>query len=344
MNVPSKGRGVKAAVMSTAQRPQAPPVNDAGIPAELREVPQWVGWRYEPRPPAGGSRGWAKVPLRPQSGERASPTDRATWGDFSQAFDAYRRWQLDGVGFVFASACPFAGVDLDDGRDPATGELDGWAAEIVSHLASYAEVSPSGTGAKLILRGRLRGRRRRAGPVEVYDRGRFFTITGHRLPGVPPSVEPRQQALDELYNRLFPDASAATHACVLPATDDDAELIRRASSALDGALFQSLWEGDWEGRYLSQSEADLALCGRLAFWCGPDARRIDRLVRCSSLMRPKWDERRGSGTYGARTIAKALSSVGGTRAAPPRVFLRPGRATQTHTQLGGRVIPLPVLL
>jgi len=39
------------------------------------------------------------------------------------------------------------------------------------------------------------------------------------------------------------------------------------------------------------SRADLALCGMLAFWCGGDPERIDRLFRRSDLMREKWDRR-----------------------------------------------------
>ncbi len=60
--------------------------------------------------------------------------------------------------------------------------------------------------------------------------------------------------------------------------------------------------------YPSQSEADLALCGDLAFWTGPDPERIDRLFRQSKLFRPKWDESHYAGgrTYGEGTIAAAL--------------------------------------
>ena len=94
---------------------------------------------------------------------------------------------------------------------------------------------------------------------------------------------------------------------------DDAELIRRATAAANGEKFARLWAGDASG-YANgdnegRSEADLALCSLLAFWCGPDEARIDGLFRRSGLMRSKWDERRyGDGrTYGQGTVGHALA-------------------------------------
>ncbi len=69
----------------------------------------------------------------------------------------------------------------------------------------------------------------------------------------------------------------------------DAELLTRASAAKNGELFNLLWSGNWQPRYGSQSEADLALCGLLAFWCNGDVERVDSLFRRSGLYRPKWE-------------------------------------------------------
>src|SRR5262249_52810503 len=84
---------------------------------------------------------------------------------------------------------PFAGVDLDGCRDPDTGELADWAKRVLAELSSYAEVSPSGTGVKVFVLARheLEGNKRpfHSGEVEVYDRGRFFVVTGQPLRGPP---------------------------------------------------------------------------------------------------------------------------------------------------------------
>lgn len=69
----------------------------------------------------------------------------------------------------------------------------------------------------------------------------------------------------------------------------DEEIISRLSR-LD------LWKGDWS-RYPSQSEADMALCSHLAFWTGRNAIQMDRLFRCSGLMRDKWDRAQSGSTY-----------------------------------------------
>ncbi len=77
-------------------------------------------------------------------------------------------------------------------------------------------------------------------------------------------------------------------------------------AAKNGAKFARLWMGDTGDYDGDDSRADLALCGMLAFYCGADAERIDRLFRQSRLMREKWDDKRKQSTYGRDTIATAL--------------------------------------
>ena len=86
----------------------------------------------------------------------------------------------------------------------------------------------------------------------------------------------------------------------------DSELVNRAMRATNGEKFSRLWVGD-TSQYASpsnegRSEADLALCSLLAFWCGPDEDRIDRLFRQSGLYRQKWERE----DYRALTLAVAL--------------------------------------
>lgn len=149
------------------------------IPEKLAERPQWVCWRYEKR---GDKK--TKVPYTPGTLRRASSTDLMTWRTFSEALSAYERSEppYDGVGFVFSSADPFTGIDLDDVRDPETGVIEPWAARIVSSAdEGYAEISPSGTGVHIIVEGTVRGGGMRKGKIEMYSRNRFFTVTGSVL-------------------------------------------------------------------------------------------------------------------------------------------------------------------
>jgi putative DNA primase/helicase len=150
------------------------------IPEQLTERPQWVCWCLEEREGKA-----TKVPYVPGTERRASSTDLMTWTTFSVARAAYEAGKplaYDGLGFVFCSADPFVGIDLDDCRDPDSGEVSPWAQEIIDSVQEgYIEASPSGTGIHIIVEGVVRGGGMRKGKVEMYSRERFFTITGKRL-------------------------------------------------------------------------------------------------------------------------------------------------------------------
>lgn len=149
----------------------------AAIPLELRERPQWVCWRLEERDSKP-----TKVPYSPATGQRASSTDRRSWAAWLDAVSALGKPggldEYDGIGFVFSPDDPYVGIDLDHCRNPGTGEIQEWAAAIIRQLNGYAEVSPSGTGVHIIVRGSLPEGGRRKGQIEMYDRGRYFTVTG----------------------------------------------------------------------------------------------------------------------------------------------------------------------
>src|SRR5262249_55704500 len=134
-------------------RPQTPPVQPENIPAELKARDQWVCWRWTWK---AGKAKWDKPPLNARTGRKASSTDKNTWSSFEAALAAYQdaRNRYDGVGYVFSEGDPYAGVDLDDALG-ADGRLKEWAGELVTALGTYTEVSPSGTGVKLVLRARL---------------------------------------------------------------------------------------------------------------------------------------------------------------------------------------------
>jgi primase-polymerase (primpol)-like protein len=102
-----------------------------------------------------------------------------TWRSFEEAMQALQNGRYSGVGFVFSSGDPFAAIDLDAVRDPQTGQLEEWAAEIIRDLNGYAEVSPSGKGVHVIVRGKAPNKRR--GKVEAYSSARFFTMSGRVL-------------------------------------------------------------------------------------------------------------------------------------------------------------------
>ncbi len=165
--------------MSTeSSTPIKTPVVD-NIPGQLIERTQWVCWKLEKREGR-----LTKVPYMPGTKRRASTTDLLTWTTFSEALAAYESGEpaYHGIGFCFCSADPFVGIDLDDCRNPQTGEVEPWAQKIIETFADegYVEASPSGTGVHIIVNGVLREGARR-GRIEVYGQDRFFTISGEKI-------------------------------------------------------------------------------------------------------------------------------------------------------------------
>src|SRR3954451_6908576 len=127
----------------------------AGLPAVEQMAERgarFVLWRNEVRDGKP-----TKAPLR-TNGQYADSTKLSTWNTLAECEKALRSVRAAGIGFVLAHERDTAarlpaivGVDLDGCRDPATGEIKPWALEIVRNLASYGEVSPSGTGVKVYL-------------------------------------------------------------------------------------------------------------------------------------------------------------------------------------------------
>ena len=273
------------------------------IPSELLDYKQWVLWR---RAEVKGRT--MKIPISPWSGKSAACDKPQTWSAYKHVRFAQRRFQSDGIGFVFTEADPFCGVDLDQCRS-VNGTLTPEALSLIKRLDSYTELSPSGTGAHVLIKAKLAGRRRRTRHVEIYDSGRYFTITSKHLTGTPCAIHDRQSVLKQLESELFTEDTSATLDTLPPSLSlSDEEVIERAINARNGDRFRPLWNGDVSNYENDHSRADMALCRMLAFWCGGNSDQIDRLFRRSGLMRNKWDRQTGNLSYGARTIETALQN------------------------------------
>jgi putative DNA primase/helicase len=267
------------------------------VPTELLDYKQWVLWR---RVEVNGR--MTKIPISPWSGKAAACDRPPTWSTYRHSCYALRRYRCDGIGFVFTGADPFCGIDLDQCLT-VDGAFVPEALDIIKRLDSYAEISPSGNGAHILIKAKLPGKGRRTSGIEAYDSGRYFTITGKHLSGTPLSIQDRQNVLDELTAKLFSSELALPRATLTTATTlSDDDIIERAKNGRHGERFRRLWAGDASDYENDHSRADLALCSMLAFWCGGDGARIDRLFRRSGLMRDKWDRRTGGSAYGILTV------------------------------------------
>ena len=202
------------------------------VPAGLRERAQWVCWKFVER---HGKK--TKCPIRSTDGRFASSTDPATWDTFEEATRACQRHSgLAGIGFVFSADDPYAGVDLDD--CVVDGEIVTEARAILELLNSYTEFSPSGHGVQVFLQARKPANVACRSDnvegfdhIEVYDNKRFFTVTGDRVPGTPPTIDDRQPELEAICSRLWPQRSKAPKV----QTINDAAAPPRPTSPVDMA-------------------------------------------------------------------------------------------------------------
>lgn len=312
------------------------------IPAELRDRPQWVGWRMEVR---NGKP--TKVPVNPATGGYARNNDSATWGTFAEAVNCATARNLAGIGFVFTKSDPYTGIDFDHIINPDSGETDPEALAEIEAFGSYAELSQSETGVHIIVRAKLPGRGRKHGGRECYDSGRFFVFTGRRIN--PHDIEERQDVLNEWMVKTFPPESCGDEkpapsavAPRQPLNRSDAEIVEQISrNHRQGARFAALWRGDTGAYGGDDSAADLALCNFLGWWLDYDHAAVNRLFRQSGLRRDKWDEKRGDTTYGGMTVAKACDGKAGTGYRPGptvRIPTGTGDATDGGPRKGAQII------
>ena len=286
------------------------------IPQELKSVNQWVARTN-------------KIPISPVTLCGANSVDSRTWGSFEQVISAkdkpctykdlktkeLKNGVVNGIGFVFAP--PYCGIDIDHCIDKNTGEICPEAINIISVMNSYTEFSPSGTGFHIIYKGSIHEEWRKQIKnalgenihIEIYQKGRYFTITGDIYENYTEirEAENAVQTVYKAYAEVNKNRTETTKIRPLPSYNSslsDSKVVELATKS--NKAFSALWRGDF-GNYGSQSEADLALCNILAFYA-EGSTQVDNLFRQSGLMREKWDEKHGAKTYGEITIEKAVNN------------------------------------
>lgn len=290
----------------------------------LLELEQWVAYQLVWNERKGKL---DKVPKNPLNGQNASSTDPNTWSTFEIASRAVEKFGFDGVGFEFGLRSEgnkkrVLGIDLDH-VIRADGSLEPFAEEIVRQIDSYTEISPSGEGLHIPCNADLPDIGNKTPlstgcALEMYNHSRYFTVTGNVFRD-PRPVADRTSECRTLHGQYFskrnttrtkkslavssPPALAPTLELrdALGLSDD--ELLEKMFRSRNGDNIRRLFDGDISD-YPSQSEADLALCGHLAFCTQHDEERVDSLFRRSKLMREKWNKEE----YRRRTMRTALEN------------------------------------
>lgn len=242
------------------------------IPAELKEIRQWICWRSEDI----GAAKPTKIPYQ-VNGYKASVIDPRHWCSFNDAVNAYKAGGYSGIGFVFTKNDPFCFIDFDHTEDNSILERQRNAFQL---LNSYSELSPSGQGLHIICKATVPGGRKRSS-IEIYSDGRYATFTGNVYHNVV--IAARQNEVMSLWEQLGGTAPQQfIFKGEVEEKQSDEEIIRIASEAENGEKFERLYKGDWGGLYPSQSEADISLINIIAFYT-KNRPQIARIFRKSGL-------------------------------------------------------------
>lgn len=301
------------------------------IPLEIKKTRRWVGYKIEER---DGKQ--TKVPYNAILGTYAKSNDPRTWTTFGVAVSGCVKYHFAGIGFMLGKDAEtdthYLGIDLDNHDEPDFQEI---ANDFIETLNSYTEYSHSGKGIHIICKGTKPVGRCRKSNIEMYDNGRFFTMSGNTIKNLP--IAERSGEIEDLWERYLKDDESvmvqynqansneivfgsnvrATTIEITPTNISDYELIDKIRSSRYGTEFNDLYNGNKSAYDNDWSKADLALCKILAFWTGCDMVQMDRIFRMSGLMRDKWDQKRNAttrygvnlsaGTYGSQAIELAIA-------------------------------------
>ena len=283
------------------------------LPKALRENGKFCVWRFEERQ---GQDKPAKVPYQ-ISGRKAQPNNERTFTNYITAVEVVNRYDGLGIG-IFKG---FSAIDIDHciNEDGSLSPLSKAITDLF--VGCYIEKSPSGKGLRILFK--ASGFKYNTAKyyinninigVEVYVCGatkKFVTLTGniYQKGDILEAADKLQLLLDLFMQRPVKKKTKSQKPAISYLSDE--EVLGRAKIAKNSADFIKLWNGKIpESR--SHSEADLALCAHLAFWCGKDTTQMDRLFRQSGLYREKWDRMQSGTTYGQITLDKAVEGVSET--------------------------------
>lgn len=277
--------------------------NYANIPLELKRLKHWVCWgdaRLDFENMSKEERRKQKLPKNPHTGGNAMTNNSETWGTFLEAYSALQKYKFKGLGFMLGEG--YFGVDLDN----CDNELK---MEFVDTLQSYSEYSMSGNGIHIICKGTLPEGQRRKGNIEMYEKERYFIMTGNKINNNP--IVDCTDKIKPLHTKYLYTPIKVTTPTIL-----DYE-VNTEIDMLDIGLekdpkLAELWYSTPSGSGGNESETDLALIAKIAYWCNNDFNAIkNRFLespyysRKDNYHRAKIDNR---DDYLTNTINKAIYS------------------------------------
>ena len=290
------------------------------IPDELKREKRWCLYKIIVRDGKN-----TKMPIMP-NGKPAKSNDRKTWHSFDDCMDALCKNQGTGLGFFLGDG--YIGIDIDKVSDEIMEySMDSNAASMTANflrgISTYAEISPSKTGLHFIGKGKVPGERKRYKNLEIYDRDRFFTITGNILKDKDRSkIVNINQELLPLYKTYMPSIDSvegkAGRINLNPSSLADKSwftqndilniLFNRRYFNYSGEDLRQIYNGNYQNYFNSRSEADFFMLGRLLYYTA-DVEASISLMERGGLKRNKWYKRRGSTDYIHYIADRAMNGI-----------------------------------
>ena len=282
------------------------------IPEELKQLPQWV-CRKE------------KIPFNPVTGSPAKAGQPTTWARFENAVNAYENGGYDGIGFEF-NKNGVVGIDLDH-VIADDGSLSTEAVEIVVMLNSYTEYSPSGKGLHIFVKGNIPVDGRKKGFIEMYKAKRYFTVTGNVYGKLKP-INERPEEVIQIFNEYF-TKSVSVNLTMEANIDNSCSNTGKDYLSIGlskDAVFKALWNDEYQSeKCTSESEADLALMGKLLYWCSGNADAAIEAFKGSPYAKGKDDNHTAKierSDYLQRTVKKAMQGLTSTAVSDDEKFIK----------------------
>jgi RecA-family ATPase len=233
------------------------PLRVGAIPKELKKLDRWILWKYTQLTRPNGEVKWTKTPHSPSSGHKIDATDFSNGVSFVTAVQALKAKgaAFDGLGFLLGEG--IAGIDVDDCIDE-DGNLDERGQRISEAYAeTYAEVSPSGRGFKILVNigddPKLAVIGKTTKEMEIYGGRRYFTVTGAMLPNHRPVVASLPQAFARTAAQMGVDRSRVADMPAARAKDAIGIDMKAARELLDHLPFS------WCDLYADWIKAGMAL-------------------------------------------------------------------------------------
>jgi predicted P-loop ATPase len=199
--------------MTTQVKPKTFNADLAHLPAALIPLTghrRWVVWRWEWREDKSGKGRWTKPPRMAHDPRRYAKTnDPTTWGSYADAVGAVTAREADGIGYMLLMS-DIVAADLDHSRNPETGNIDPWAAELIAEAnGAYVEITVSGAGLRIIGTGNGPETHRKftldkqtGAGIELYrNTARYITISGNQLGRCDATPPPFDNSIDSLLKR-----------------------------------------------------------------------------------------------------------------------------------------------